>query len=309
MPALRDQLAEWLATYGRSVLNSYARHAGHEDIALLYEPICKTALQANLYCVAPDMLELALQAATPSLEDLDISEHDLPANMGLVSFAQPIRVDRNYGQTTPISGALWFRWQSSNLDIVTVCWLTDRYSPDFVWFLGADGTPANPTFGHGCRRVTAEDWYNAEDFRLAIHGMDNLPVGELDPSATITDEGSLVGGMRSDRAVLKAIWLLMSQSLAEVETVKVGPPPQRRRGPALPRPEVRVIKLRRPAGASGGAADGREWQHRWMVRGHWRMQPWGPNRERVRPVWIAPHLKGPEGKPMLGGEKVYHLAR
>jgi hypothetical protein len=44
------------------------------------------------------------------------------------------------------------------------------------------------------------------------------------------------------------------------------------------------------------------------VRGHWRQQ-WYPSIQDHRPVWIAPHRKGPEDAPMLGGEKVYQWSR
>jgi hypothetical protein len=39
-----------------------------------------------------------------------------------------------------------------------------------------------------------------------------------------------------------------------------------------------------------------EWSHRWMVRGHWRRQ-FFPSRHANAPVWIHPHIKGPDDKP------------
>jgi len=53
------------------------------------------------------------------------------------------------------------------------------------------------------------------------------------------------------------------------------------------------------------AEGSRNWEHRWIVRGHWREQPYGPNRSERRRVWIAPYIKGPEGKPMIENTKVY----
>lgn len=110
-------------------------------------------------------------------------------------------------------------------------------------------------------------------------------------------------------SVVKTTWLLMQQRFGDERKVRVGPPQRNTAGSTRKRPEVRVITLRRPAGEKSTGESDREWKHRWMVRGHWRMQPWGPKRERVRPVWIAPHIKGPEDKPLIGGEKVYHLKR
>jgi len=40
-----------------------------------------------------------------------------------------------------------------------------------------------------------------------------------------------------------------------------------------------------------------EWQRRWMVRGHWRLQPYGPKHSLRRMRWIDPYVKGPEDKP------------
>jgi hypothetical protein len=38
----------------------------------------------------------------------------------------------------------------------------------------------------------------------------------------------------------------------------------------------------------------REMHIRFIVRGHWRNQPYGPGNSLRRPVWIKPHYKGPE---------------
>lgn len=73
---------------------------------------------------------------------------------------------------------------------------------------------------------------------------------------------------------------------------------------------VTVVQLRRSAGHS--AQEGKsqvEWSHRWVVRGHWRRQRVGPGRQEIRPRWIFPHVKGPDGKPLLMTEKVYSLVR
>jgi hypothetical protein len=100
----------------------------------------------------------------------------------------------------------------------------------------------------------------------------------------------------------------MQQTLAQTTEVHVDRAARKRlrRLGQEPTP-VRVIELRRPA--HSGSGDGsREFHHQWIVRGHWRQQ-WYPAREVHRPVWIAPHIKGPEGAPLIGGEKVYAWKR
>jgi hypothetical protein len=49
---------------------------------------------------------------------------------------------------------------------------------------------------------------------------------------------------------------------------------------------------------------GREYKHRWVVRGHWTHQPVGEKRGQRRLTWISSYIKGPEGAPIIRSEKV-----
>jgi hypothetical protein len=42
-----------------------------------------------------------------------------------------------------------------------------------------------------------------------------------------------------------------------------------------------------------------EWTHRWIVKGHWRQQAYGPKRQFRRPVYISSHIKGPDDLPLI----------
>lgn len=110
--------------------------------------------------------------------------------------------------------------------------------------------------------------------------------------------------------LMQAAWLLMQQPLAEVTEVQADRPARKRlRRLGEQAPMIRVIELRRPQHSSSDPGlSGREYQHQWIVKGHWRQQ-WYATRQVHRPVWIAPHVKGPEGAPMIGGEKVYAWKR
>jgi hypothetical protein len=65
-------------------------------------------------------------------------------------------------------------------------------------------------------------------------------------------------------------------------------------------PHVYTVALRRKEQSerSSREAAGVEWAHRWLVQGHWRNQ-WFPKRNTHSPVWIHPHVKGPDDKPFL----------
>jgi hypothetical protein len=65
-------------------------------------------------------------------------------------------------------------------------------------------------------------------------------------------------------------------------------------------PLVRVVRLRRTEPRTptpGEGADSPDWSCRWVVRGHWR-QHWFPSKRQRQPIWIAPHVKGPENRPL-----------
>ena len=65
-------------------------------------------------------------------------------------------------------------------------------------------------------------------------------------------------------------------------------------------PLVRVVALRRSErqDRERPEAPGQiEWGCRWVVRGHWRRQ-WLPSLRRHQPRWIAPHVKGPDDRPL-----------
>lgn len=54
-----------------------------------------------------------------------------------------------------------------------------------------------------------------------------------------------------------------------------------------------------------GSGIGKKLGFRFMVRGHWRHQPWGPRRTFKRWRWIQPHWKGPDAVTVL---KPYFVA-
>lgn len=72
-------------------------------------------------------------------------------------------------------------------------------------------------------------------------------------------------------------------------------------------PSVVTIRLRPRINPDASEAEAREYRHRWEVRGHWRLQACGPNRSERRRIWVEPHVKGPDGAPMLEHEKLYVL--
>lgn len=74
-------------------------------------------------------------------------------------------------------------------------------------------------------------------------------------------------------------------------------------------PDVTIVDLRRlyqPEAPGDQPADGpaRNYRYRWVVSGHWRNQPFGPQRSQRRQTWIPSYTKGPNGAPLLETERV-----
>jgi hypothetical protein len=102
-----------------------------------------------------------------------------------------------------------------------------------------------------------------------------------------------------DRRYLLTLWLLSSQpGIAESSDAPLNRQVVRRSQRANVQPRVRITYLR-PTPAPIGRTSDPTFRHRWIVSGHWRQQAWGPKQSLRKPIWIAPHLKGPDGAPVL----------
>lgn len=77
--------------------------------------------------------------------------------------------------------------------------------------------------------------------------------------------------------------------------------------------DIRVVRLRKTETDRGEKDPGFEepsieWTHRWVVSGHWRNQ-WYPSTQSHSLIWIDPHVKGPEDKPIIYKDQVYLVER
>lgn len=252
---------------------------------------------AELFFVAAPMAELAM-AASASMPAFDLDAEDLPSLTGLIIFEQPIAIDANSegsGEPMFISGASWELGRAK---------AGGQRGPELLWFSfyvdiyrtwNHEVSNGAMTRAEAARQMGAQPRY--------AYTMDAAHL----PGRPVSNDDSVLNSW--GRVILTA-WLLMQQSLADVSEVEPDRAARKRlRREGHEPAAVRVIELRRPKhSGSEPAESSRNYVHRWITRGHWRQQ-WYPSREVHRPVWIAPHVKGPEGAPMIGGEKVYAWKR
>lgn len=71
--------------------------------------------------------------------------------------------------------------------------------------------------------------------------------------------------------------------------------------------EVILIDLLRPPREASGnwtRRNRKEHDHRWWVRGHYKMQPYGPQNSKRKLIFVWPHTKGPTDKPLDKRQRV-----
>lgn len=240
---------------------------------------------ADLYWVSEDMTALAMHAGG-QLASVSVATVERPSPVGLAVFAGGLgMVDVAPGKGLPTDGLLWAPGPGGTLR---------------VWHMVASaalfaGLPPESI------RVPPPPLVPFHEARLPAPGpvaLDDLPAHE---------------GMRPSRSIIAAMcaaWCLMQQpQLVDREYQGAGGSDVRSlRRAGLPDEGVTVVDLRRLAVPQDrdpdAGGDGRRYRHRWVVSGHWREQPYGPDRALRRKTWIPAHMKGPDGAPLLVAERV-----
>lgn len=136
------------------------------------------------------------------------------------------------------------------------------------------------------------------------------------PSNATTLDMAEVQSQQADAEIVQLVSLawtffhLSMQTIASREKEAAEKKVAKRWRKMLMPKSITVIRLRRAHSSRGEGLEGSiEWSHRWIVRGHWRMQACGPERSERRPTYIGAHVKGPEGLPLKQSNKVYNLER
>jgi hypothetical protein len=305
LPELRAEMAQWAES--PDAAEHWAKVGKNMDSDGEYSPLrgltAEGLRRAELFFIEPDLAELAAHAAK-SLPDLTLEPEDLPAPCGLMYSPEPIFVAGN--GTNHILGAAW-----------EPCPVTGGGE-----FTDADGR----TVARQAVWVTylvERDQYleRVNDLSARASARARLPrLHHLSPRGIwILNHGGNPDDLAETRArgfdtspaqVIRSAWLLMQQEgLARDTEIGLDRATRKRltrAGVEEADTRIRVIALRRPSKPAGEAETSeRDYHHQWVVRGHWRNQPY-KRQDVVRPIWIAPHIKGPEGAPLLGGERVLH---
>lgn len=226
-------------------------------------------LDARAYWVAEEMQALACHAAGES-DAVQLYPQDIPCAAGFVVY------ERAVAGGTPGVLSFGFAWQHIHADVLDLHEIAD--------------------FGDGaCIADHGQPW------PLALgRSLKEQPIWR-------GDSGDDLWARRMPAVTL----LLFGQTLVTHSNLSPNRAQRRRaikRGRLEPA-DLTVIMLRRVehhrSDADGAPVD---WQHRWIVNGHWRNQ-WHPRQRVHRSKWIAPYVKGPDDAPLIPKRHLSVLVR
>jgi hypothetical protein len=269
------------------------------------------------FVLAPAMTAIVAAAA----EALDLTgdlltAESAPCDTGVLFLPEPIHHRRPTGTVAAVGALTWTRATAHSGEQF---WLICSYSPLH--------DPDDPNAADVRRTLAAAPHVRAELGPYLLNDFDYLPIARPVPAAPNTPhvddadlgwqsapDGRYViadDGMRTQvaTAILYAFWRIQAQPI----TIAAKPPldraARRRATRASLVHDTRVVMLRRTSPITEPSDGEAKWHYRvrFIVKGHWRRlhdkdgQPYR--------IWINAHIKGPDGAPLLHGEKVAVLAR
>jgi len=288
---------------------------------------------ADNFYVSPLMIRLATELA-PEMPDENLLPYDLPSTSGWMWFGMPYQQLDIRRKVMSNDAILWH----VNGGKVRLWHFTHRSNPnDWVnqWALlhwGEDQMTRLPilsvnhvfemTFNETLPRGITWDTPLPFDANVEWTRQDNDDGSYTMTMHTDTPIEGLAKGeepryVRSPLAAfIVCLWRLCQQSIASRWEEDAARPARRRMLRAnVPVRPISVIALRRFDQTEAHPDAHVEWQHHWVVRGHWRHQPYkeelpdGTKETVYRYIYISPYLKGDLDKPLLHREKVNALVR
>jgi len=279
----------YLATIA-CIPNSEASGLQHEQVAMLRN--------GPTYFVVGDMLALARHAAE-TIPALPLKPSDLITPSGVCLFDKALALKDLHDKTITLIGFCWHPAQ-----------FTDG-TTGIVWNFLSD--TQDPRDYHMVKQREKGLRFLIRLLPLVIH-FEKFGVVPATATETAAGTGCSVDKAKETLTVLRhmplCLFILMGQTITSTTTEK----PQRSTRRRLARAKsplkdfsVKVVRLRRlktrlPTGETKTV----EWSHRWVVNGHWRIQPTknGPKR-----IWIMPFIKGAADLPLKLKETIYILER
>jgi hypothetical protein len=325
-----DQLDSWISRNGgnqQSELRSKEATAnGAAEIAAMRSALT----EAEPFHVSADLTTLVLHAAS-QLSEMDRVDRTLaPTRCGIARFEGGLPFTDIRGKQMRVSWIAWGpimakfrgatrpRHDAGEPEEITEVWMWNDHhlEPDEI---------AQEMIAR-----FADDWPDVQrligrwGFIGSVTLVDATRMGpayivppELSAEKVLTD-GAVPHEFTNARRLIHAFWLLLGQTVTSTHTDNPDRARRRRAQRAGLPSRVTVVHLRNVTTRQAPGESLVAWSHRWVVRGFWRWQVCGPDHPQAQEIaagkwrariWIAPHVKGPAGKPLITNEKVYAVHR
>jgi hypothetical protein len=277
---------------------------------------------AHIFHVQPEMTDLVMGAAT-GLDDLTTWHTEfLPTQVGFAYFDSPIRIPDPDQNDIKIHALVWGPMQVDGRTFTVLHALHDIRDPDWGTLRSIEIFGLDKVREEGVL-VPSSIESLAQDERLG-------PAYVLAPAsrAVINDDGTGFTPSASEmhqflnlKRIFVAYVKLLNQTLVRSHRASIDRHAEKRARRRDIEPTVTVVQLRRVKYTGAPPQDDAhpvDWQHSWIVRGHWRWQPCGPNHPLAEPdghggyvahIYVNSHIKGPPDKPLKMSERVYEFSR
>ncbi|WP_018352053.1 hypothetical protein [Longispora albida] len=287
---------------------------GTEAIEHLLGQIGAAWQHGTPYLIAPAMTAVVAAAAEAlDLTGDTLTGHTAPGDLGTLFLPEPLYVRRVDGSVHSLAAITWARVGIDGNAVWAIFGWADRFDAR-----DPQNTRLKATFRKQPKRLAQLGRYILVDHALVpigtpIRGRSEQPHRDgtheweaaPDGRFVIQDAGSRHGICLS---VAYAFWRIQEQPLATIARPPADKATRRRAERDSITHDTRVVMLRRSSSTTthGGEPKWR-YQVRFVVRGHWRRLT-NRDGEPYR-TWVNAHIKGPEDRPLLGGEKVNILSR
>lgn len=276
----------------------------------------KTVAIAENFYVIEEMADLVSYAASV-LDSSDITDVTLaPSRAGFAYFVKPLPLIDIRQKSINVNA---FLWDTAIDGSIVVHMFNDEYLwPDDA----AADIRAKMLTLTGSEKANFEEWKRTQGrwgYAGVIIYRDEEFVGDerMEVSEELAKQYEDIEGVQTvpftnPKRLVHAFFLMLSQTLVARENER-GDRKMARRMKSMGVPnEVTIITFRRTKYDKKMEGTAKvEWNHRWLVRGFWRWQPFKTEEgewARKR-IWINPYVKGPEDKPLVITNKINAFVR
>lgn len=269
---------------------------------LMHTDICA----GDVYAVTSDIVDVLEQAA-PSMPQFTLQESDLPSRTGFILLERPVLLHDRHGRPLILKAFGWSLAYIANLreeDIRNFTKIVGHEPPSqlIAWLAWTD-----PRDNRDQLNDMYEEFLRRPDFARPPGDLMSVVGGVWGIGEEVPPLGDFV-------PIALAFLRFIAEPWMDFRAIEPDRP-RRKRAARVHRdrtPTLHVVQLRRSgtthqrASELGGSH--LDWDHRWLVRTHWRNQ-WYPSIQQHRPKLILEHIKGPEDKPLIIREKFFSVER